>query len=289
MDRSLILALSYCDFLKTDEKLILLKSFSSLKEFASISIVDISMLVNRRLNTKFDIASIEGIVEKALGVLKFYNIKMMMIEDEDFPLQLQEIPDPPFSIFVRGALPSCGFNMLSVVGTRYPTGEGIKMALEIGAECASLSLPLVSGLARGIDSFSERGCVDSGGVSIGVLACGVERIYPKTNARLAGKIISGHGCILSEYPPFTEPLKFRFPQRNRIISGLSKATLVLEAPKKSGALITADFALEQGREVFVCKDLLYSKRNEGALSLYEDGAVAISSVEDIIAKGVVLK
>jgi DNA protecting protein dprA len=284
MDRSLVLAISYCDFLKTHEKLILLNSFSSLKEFASSSIVDISMLLNRRLNIKFDIANIEGVVEKALNVLKIYNIKMIMIEDEDFPLQLQEIPDPPFSIFIRGALPDSGFNMISVVGTRYPTGEGIKMALKFGAECASLSLPLVSGLARGIDSFSQRGCVDSGGTSIGVLACGVERVYPRSNARLASKIIAGHGCILSEYPPFTEPLKFRFPQRNRIISGLSKTLLVLEAPKKSGALITADFALEQGRDVFVCKDILYSRKNEGALSLYEDGAVAISSIKDIISK-----
>ena len=284
MDRSLVLAISYCDFLKTHEKLILLNSFSSLKEFASSSIVDISMLLNRRLNIKFDIANIEGVVEKALNVLKIYNIKMIMIEDEDFPLQLQEIPDPPFSIFIRGALPDSGFNMISVVGTRYPTGEGIKMALKFGAECASLSLPLVSGLARGIDSFSQRGCVDSGGTSIGVLACGVERVYPRSNARLASKIIAGHGCILSEYPPFTEPLRFRFPQRNRIISGLSKTLLVLEAPKKSGALITADFALEQGRDVFVCKDILYSRKNEGALSLYEDGAVAISSIKDIISK-----
>ena len=284
MDRSLILALSYCDFIKTHEKLTLLNSFSSLKEFASISIVDLSMLLNRRLNTKFDLASLEGIVEKALKVLEVYHINMMMIEDEDFPLQLQEIPDPPFSIFVRGFLPDCGFNMLSIVGTRYPTGDGIKMALKFGAECASLSLPLVSGLARGIDCFSQRGCVDAKGISIGVLACGVERIYPKTNSRLASKIISGQGCILSEYPPFTEPLKFRFPQRNRIISGLSKALLVLEAPKKSGALITSDFALEQGRDVFVCKDLLYSKKNEGALNLYEDGAVAISSIREIVSR-----
>ncbi len=281
MDNSLILALSYCDFLKTHEKLVVLKSFSSLKEFSSSSIVDLSMITNRRLNTKFDLASLEGIVEKALNVLKFYRIRMIMVEDTDFPFQLKEIPDPPFSIFVRGALPDCGFNMLSIVGTRCPTGEGIKMALKIGAECAYLSLPVVSGLARGIDSFSQRGCVEAGGVSIGVLACGVERVYPRTNIRLASKIISSCGCLLSEYPPFTEPLKFRFPQRNRIISGLSKALLVLEAPKKSGALITADFALEQGRDVFVCKDILYSRKNEGALSLYEDGAVAISSVKDI--------
>ena len=281
MDRSLVLALSYCDFLKTEEKLLMLKSFSSLKEFVSSSIVDISLAINRRLNTKFKIASLEDMVEKALNVLKFYDIKMIMIEDLNFPVQLKEIPDPPFSIFIRGSLPECGFDMLSVVGTRYPTGEGIKMALKIGQECASLSLPLVSGLARGIDSFSQRGCVEADGVSVGVLACGVERVYPSSNSRLASKIIAGHGCILSEYPPFTEPLKFRFPQRNRIISGLSKTLLVLEAPKKSGALITADFALEQGREVFVCKDILHSRKNEGALSLYEDGAVAISSVRDI--------
>jgi len=279
---SLILALSYFHFLKGYEKLSLFKFFPSFKELLSSNVECISHVLNRKLKTKFDFSSLETMVEKAFKVMTLYNITMLMIEDQGFPNALKEIPDPPFSLFVRGSLPKTGFNMISIVGTRFPTGEGLKMALKMGSECASLSLPVVSGLARGIDCYSQRGCVENGGITIGVLACGVERIYPKTNNRLASKIIGGHGCILSEYPPFTEPLKFRFPQRNRIVSGLSRFLLVVEAPKKSGALITVDFALEQGREVFVCKDTLMSIKNEGSRALYEDGAVAISSIFEIM-------
>lgn len=279
---SLILALSYLDFLKTNEKLVLLKSFNSVEELAKNDVAGLSLILNRRLRTKFNMTALLTLVEEGYSAFKFYDIKMLMIEDRDFPVQLREIPDPPFSVFVRGTLPDVGFNMISVVGTRYPTGEGLQKAFNLGTECASFSLPLVSGLARGVDCYAQRGCVEAGGISVGVLACGVDRVYPASNARLAQKIIGSAGCLLSEYPPFTEPMKFRFPQRNRIISGLSRYVVVVEAPRKSGALITADFALEQGRDVFVCKDILYSKKNEGGLSLYNDGAVAITSVKEII-------
>ena len=283
MDRR-VLALSYCDFLKTEEKLLLLRSFSSFEDLLSASLVDISFIINRRIKSKMRLSDLSPLVEKALKAISIYKIKMLMIEDEGFPLQLKEIPDPPFSLFIRGIFPDVGSNMVSIVGTRMPTGEGIKEALHMGIECADLALPVVSGLARGIDCFSQRGCVERGGISVGVLACGVEKVYPVSNARLAQKIIAGNGCLLSEYPPFTEVMKFRFPQRNRIISGLSKATLVVQAPKKSGALITADFALEQGRDVFVCKNVLSSKKNEGCRMLHEDGAVAISSISEMKIK-----
>ena len=283
MDRySLILALSYCDFLKTHEKLSLLKSFSSIKELASSSIVDLSFIINRRLKTNMCLSHLLELVERGKKVLDFYSIRMLMIEDQDFPYQLKEIADPPFVVFIRGVMPNVGFNMISIVGTRRPTGDGLNMALKLGAECASLNLPLVSGFARGIDSFSQRSCVAKKGLSIAVLPCGVERIYPASNKSLAQKIIANSGCLLSEYPPFTNILKFRFPQRNRLISGLSRYLLVIEAPNRSGALITADFALDQGRDVFVCKDILNSQKNEGCRKLYEDGAKAISSILEII-------
>ena len=261
MDRySLILALSYCNFLKTHEKLSLLKSFSSIKELASSNIKNLSNIINRRLRTNMCLSNLVELVERGKKVLDFYNINMLMIEDQDFPYQLKEIPDPPFVVFVRGVMPNVGFNMISIVGTRKPTGEGLAMALKLGSECADLNIPLVSGLALGIDSFSQRSCVGKKGLSIAVLPCGVERIYPASNKKLAKKIIGTSGCLLSEYPPFTNILQFRFPQRNRLISGLSRYLLVIEAPNKSGALITADFALEQGRDVFVCKDVLNSQK-----------------------------
>ena len=279
-NHSLILALSYMDFLKTREKLLLMSAFDSVEALASTDVQRMSQLVNRRLKTKFDMTRLPTLVRQGENALKFYNIKMLSMQD--IPLQLREIPDPPFSLFVRGTLPDVGFNMLAIVGTRYPTGEGLQVAIDLGKECASLSIPLVSGLARGIDCYAQRGCVETGGVSVGVLACGVERVYPASNARLAQKIISSKGCLLSEYPPFTEPLKFRFPQRNRIISGLSRYVIVVEAPAKSGALITADFALEQGRDVFVCKNILNSKKNEGSRLLFDDGAPALQSIKEIL-------
>ena len=277
-DTSLILALSYLDFLKTDEKLLLMASFDSVEALADADIQKLSSLLNRKLKTKFDMSRLPALVRQGQTALKFYNMKMLSMED--IPLQLREIPDPPFSLFVRGTLPESNFNMISIVGTRYPTGEALQTALALGKECASLSIPLVSGLARGIDCYAQRGCVEAGGVSVGVLACGVERVYPSSNARLAQKIIASSGCLLSEYPPFTEPQKFRFPQRNRIISGLSRSVIVVEAPSKSGALITADFALEQGRDVFVCKDVLASKKNEGSRKLFDDGAPSIQSIKE---------
>lgn len=115
-----------------------------------------------------------------------------------------------------------------------------------------------------------------------VLACGPEMIYPRSNKKLAANILESGGCILSEYAPGTEPLSYRFPERNRIISGLSRSVLIVEAPKKSGALITADFALEQGRDVYVCSLLLNSLQNEGSKALYEQGAFAIKSMDDIL-------
>lgn len=281
---SLILALSYMDFLKTSEKLLLMGSFDSVEELAATDIEKLSKLLNRKLKTKFDMASLLTLVRQGETALKFYNIKMLTMGE--IPLQLREIPDPPFSIFVRGTLPDVGFNMISVVGTRRPTGEAIRLSLALGKECAELSIPLVSGLACGIDCYAQRGCVEARGVSIGVLACGVDRVYPASNARLAQKIIGYAGCLLSEYPPFTEPMKFRFPQRNRIISGLSRYVIVVEAPIKSGALITADFALEQGRDVFVCKDILNSKKNEGSRLLFDDGAPAITSIKDMLERKV---
>lgn len=277
---SLILALSYMDFLKTREKLLLMDSFDSVEALAKTDIYHLSLILNRRLKTKFDMTSLPNLVKQGMTALKFYNIKMLTMED--IPLQLREIPDPPFSIFVRGTLPNADFNMISIVGTRYPTGEALQKALTLGKECATLSIPLVSGLAKGIDCYAQRGCVEQGGISIGVLACGVERVYPASNARLAQKIMSCAGCLLSEYPPFTEPMKFRFPQRNRIISGLSRSIIVVEAPLKSGALITANFALEQGRDVFVCKDVLNSKKNAGSRLLFDDGSPSIQSIKEIL-------
>lgn len=279
--RLLASALSYCEFLRTREKLFLFESIDNLRELTVLSVKDLSSMLNRQLRTSFNLSTLELKLNQTLKIMEMYEMKNVFIYENDFPAKLKEIPDPPFSLFYRGTLP-LNADMAAMVGTRVATGEGINTALKLGEQFADLNVPVVSGLARGIDTFSQRGCVNAGGVSVAVLACSPERIYPSVNARLAGKILERGGCILSEYPPCTEPLKFRFPQRNRIISGLSRSVIVVEAPEKSGALITADFALEQGRDVFVCKDLLESRKNTGGAELYNQGACAISYAADVL-------
>lgn len=279
------IALSQCSFLKGREKLILSEKLDGLKDFLLLSIKDISQIVGRIVKPKkWDTNLIEQYCDKAIKLMDMYDIKAVSFNSENFPPLLREIPDYPFEIFYRGKLPDACKPAIAMVGTRHPTGDGIQTALSFGRLCAEAGINVISGLAYGIDTYAHRGCLEAAGelkITVGVLACGVERIYPTSNKRLAVKILEEGGCILSEYPPGTEPLTFRFPERNRIISGLSRSVLIVEAPEKSGALITADFALEQGRDVYVCKALLNSPQNKGCIKLVEQGAIAVETLNDI--------
>ncbi len=277
------LGLSHCSFLKWNEKFLLAEELDSLKSLSLLSLKDISVLVKRSLKTKlWEKENIEKIVEADLKIMEMYGIHAVGFEEKDFPPLLREITDPPILIFYRGQLPVSEIPAIAMVGTRHPTGEGINSALTLGKDFAERSVTVISGLAYGIDTFSHRGCLEGGGKTVAVLACGVEVVYPRTNKRLATAILETGGCILSEYPPGTEPMRFRFPERNRIISGLSRAVIIVEAPKKSGALITAEFALEQGRDVFVCENILNSQQNSGSILLKEDGAAAIKTADDVL-------
>ncbi|UTC65882.1 MULTISPECIES: DNA-processing protein DprA [unclassified Treponema] len=277
------IGLSHCYFLKGKEKLLLSEKLDSLSSLLLLSIKDISVIVGRQVNPrKWDKDLLKSLVDSTLKLMDAYNIEMLYFYDSEFPPQLREIPDHPFTVFYRGSLPSAEQPMLAMVGTRRPTGEGIEQALNLGKEAGEKNIPVVSGLAFGIDAFSHRGCLEGRGKTIAVLACGPEMIYPRSNKKLAANILESGGCILSEYAPGTEPLSYRFPERNRIISGLSRSVLIVEAPKKSGALITSDFALEQGRDVYVCEPILHSLQNEGGKALYAQGAFAIKSIDDIL-------
>ena len=280
---SLYIGLSHCYFLKGREKLILSEKLESLSSLVSLSIKDISEIIGRQVRTKkWDKDLLKSLTDLSIKLMSSYDIKMLYFYDSNFPPQLREIPDHPFTVFYRGRLPSTDQPMLAMVGTRRPTGDGIEQALNLGKESAEKNIPVVSGLAFGIDCFSHKGCLEGEGKTLAVLACGPEMIYPRSNKKLAANILESGGCILSEYAPGTEPLSYRFPERNRIISGLSRSVIIVEAPKKSGALITADFALEQGRDVYVCSLLLDSLQNEGGKALYEQGAFAIKSIDDIL-------
>lgn len=199
-----------------------------------------------------------------------------------FPIPLQNIPLRPKILFVRGNRDCLQLPLISVVGARQASAYGLACAFRFGKEIASAGLGVVSGLAKGIDGASHRGALVGQGKTIAVLGAGFACLYPKQHQRLAFEILEKGGAWVSEYPPFTPPLAHHFPQRNRIISGLSLGTLVVEARKKSGSLITAICSLEQGREVFVVPGPIDQGSFQGAHELIQQGAKLVLSLEDII-------
>jgi DNA processing protein len=202
--------------------------------------------------------------------------------DPGFPAALREIAQPPFGLFLRGRALRIDLPSIAIVGTRYPTGAGLEAAIGFARDFAALGIPVVSGLARGIDSGAHRGALASGGSTCAVLPCGVDAVYPLGNSGLAGAILSAGGLLVSEYPPGTEIRKSRFPERNRIISGLCRGLLVVEAPADSGALITADFALDQGRDVFVASSRLGGPRSAGLDRLALEGALPVAKAAEVL-------
>ena len=199
-----------------------------------------------------------------------------------YPPLLKEIYDPPFILFYRGVLPDSYSRTVGVVGTRYPSGAALSAAFDMGFGLGVNGVRVVSGLALGIDRHSHIGNMAAEMPAIAVLGNGIDEIYPYANRKLAYKMLEEGGVIFSEYGPGIKPAKFTFPQRNRIISGLSSAVVVVQAPKRSGALITADFAIEQGREVYICDAGLPFPQGNGGLALVEQGAKSVSSPIDVM-------
>ncbi|MBE0501258.1 MAG: DNA-protecting protein DprA [Desulfuromonadales bacterium] len=214
----------------------------------------------------------------AIKRLESCQAQIVSFWDPDYPADLKSIHDPPALLYVCGRLPSAA--ALAVVGSRKASEAGIDLTTRICYELAELGIVIVSGLARGIDSAAHRAAIEAGGLTIAVLGCGIDRIYPPENRRLFQQI-AATGAIISEYPPGTEPLPGHFPGRNRIISGLSKGVLIVEAARKSGSLITADFALEQGRDVFAIPGAVSATNSDGVNSLLKDGAHLVTETRDI--------
>jgi DNA processing protein len=200
-----------------------------------------------------------------------------------FPRSLAAVFDPPVGLFVYGEEEVALLERpaVAVVGARSCSPYGASVARTLGRELAAAGLVVVSGLARGVDSEAHRGVVEAGGSTVAVLGCGIDRVYPAAHAELALRIRE-HGLIVSEYAPGVEPAPWRFPARNRIIAGLADATVVVEARERSGALITADLALEEGREVFAVPGEITSALSAGTNALLRVGATALTSVGDVL-------
>ena len=207
-------------------------------------------------------------------------IEEISINSKEYPQNLKNIYDPPKKIYLIGNKDLLYQKGIAIVGARDATQYGKKIAYNLAKELSEQNIVIISGLAIGIDSYAHKGALEKG--TIAVLGSGIDNIYPKENLELAREIIKNKGCIISEYPFGTKPERLHFPQRNRIISGLSDGVVVIEASKKSGALITAEFALEQGKEVFAVPGDINKKQSEGTNQLIKDGAILLTSATDIL-------
>jgi DNA processing protein len=207
---------------------------------------------------------------------------VITLADDDYPLLLRHIPDPPLVLHVLGRRELLGMPALAVVGSRKASPYAVNVTRHLVAPLASQAgLVIVSGLAEGVDATAHAAALDAGGTTIAVLGTGIDRIYPRQHRQLFSRIVR-HGVVISEFPPGTPPLKMNFPMRNRVISGLASGTVIVEATGKSGSLITARTALEQGRDVFAVPGSIFSPGSEGTHRLIQSGAKLVHDANDIL-------
>lgn len=293
------LGIARLGFLSTEDKLKLENNLDNISNLAILSIDDISLIVGRVVNTReWPVENFEKIILKDFSVMQAFSIDFVHCKDKNYPVMLNQVYDAPYGLFVRGNLSVLNTPAVSIVGTRNPSVSGFKTTFNFSKELTTLGYTVVSGLALGIDTAAHKGTILSG-KTIAVLACGLDNIYPSANKKLAVEIIKNGGCLISEYSPGEPPLKWRFIQRNRIISGLSEATVVMESPPKSGALITADFALEQNRDLYFHESALSVQERYNLIAqkkglsekvqklrcvqrYIDEGAPCISSVKDLV-------
>lgn len=223
----------------------------------------------------------QDFVRRQLALIEKFEVKVVTLQDKGYPENLRRIYDPPPLLFVRGELRDGDRWAVAIVGCRRPTPYGSLVAERISGELAQRGIVVVSGMARGIDSVGHRAALARGGRTIAVLGCGVDVVYPPENRKLMAQIISS-GAVVSEFPMGTKPEAPHFPRRNRIISGLSLGVVIVEADRNSGALITAEYALEQNREVFAVPGDVTEKRSRGTNWLIKEGAKLVESIDDIL-------
>ncbi len=227
------------------------------------------------------IASARARADRTLAVLDRHGISLVCRDDPAYPSLLRPIDDPPPVLYVHGDLASLGRAPVAVIGSRAATSYGRRCGFTLARDLARLGVTVVSGLAHGIDAAAHRGALEGGGATVGVLGCGIDVVYPRDHEALYRQVAAA-GAIISEYPPGTRPDGFRFPARNRIIAGLARGVLVVEATRRSGSLITARLALDQGREVFAVPGRIDSSRSAGTHRLLQQGAHLVQSAEDIV-------
>jgi DNA processing protein len=230
----------------------------------------------------------EKYLEKAASILSNPDICVVTLDDEQYPVLLKSIFDPPAVLYCKGLPLNNDITYIAVVGSRKTSEYGRQMADRFAYDLSLAGMGIVSGAARGIDTMAHKGALRADGYTIAVLGCGVDIAYPGDNRKLFTQI-KEHGTLVSEYPPGTYPAPSNFPARNRIISGISKAVLVVEAGERSGALITVDFALEQGRDVYVLPGNINNPYCAGTNRLLKEGARLVTDTSEIIEESITEK
>ncbi|MCU0641669.1 MAG: DNA-processing protein DprA [Candidatus Margulisbacteria bacterium] len=220
-------------------------------------------------------------IAEELAALQRFKAQAVTIDDENYPSSLKNIHDPPPVLYVKGGLTAGDRQAIAIVGTRKPTRSGVETAERLAGQLAALGLTIVSGLALGIDTAAHRGALLAGGRTIAVLGSGIDQIYPSSNRALAAEI-EQHGALVSEFPLGQQPDKWTFPQRNRLISGLSLGVIMVEGHYDSGAMITAKEALDQGREVFAVPGNVLLEQSKGPHWLIKQGAKLVEDVQDVL-------
>ncbi|MBA7646053.1 hypothetical protein ES703_53814 [subsurface metagenome] len=282
-EKLFLLALNRVSFLKPKEKLLLAEIYSSLGWFLSLSRGDLEAILGRKIkSSRWQPAEYLELAQTDQNYLTAGPINCTFYWDKAFPPLLREIYDPPVLLFYRGRLADYTKPLVAVVGTRRPTGAARSAAYSLSLELAQAGIGTVSGLARGIDSEAHRGSLDAGGTTVAVLGNGIDTLFPRSSSAVGRRILKQGGLIVSEYPPGTPPAAYNFPARNRIISGLARTIVVVQAPWRSGALITAEFALQQGRDLVVHRAGLSGQASGGAQKLQLDGAPVVSRALDIL-------
>jgi DNA processing protein len=238
-------------------------------------------ILSRNLIEKIFEFDRDNFLQSEYNHIRQNDVAVVTIFDESYPVALRGIYDPPVVLYVKGRLPVDQGLAVGIVGSRNASLYGLNIAEKFSGQLAELGITVVSGLAKGVDAAAHRGCLRTGGQTVAVVGCGLNHIYPPQNKDLFAEI-GQKGAVISEFPMAMPPISFNFPARNRIISGLSLAVLVVEASLKSGALITSHFALEQGRDVFAVPGKIDHPNSQGANQLIKQGAKLVTCFEDIV-------
>lgn len=247
-------------------------SNEEIKHVSKLSLEDVSKIVNSKS---------EGKIQENYAKLKERGIYFVTKEDTEYPNKLRNIYDAPYCLYIQGKLPDKNSIAIAIVGARNCTSYGSSMAEYFSRELSKKGIEIISGLAMGIDSYAHQGAIDGGGNTYGVLGCGVDICYPKENFNLYMKM-KDRGGIISEYGLGFPPRQYNFPMRNRIISGLADGILVIEAKEKSGSLITVDYGLEQGKNIYAIPGRVSDTLSQGCNNLLKQGAKIVTNVNDIM-------